>query len=364
MTIPWFVLRELLSRRGRAYGAVLVVAAAVALSVTVELVSRAREAAIAIQLDAVGPALRILPAGATPHSIVHDDPASPSLLPGTVEGVRRMAGSDLAALEQRRVAWVPVAGRSSLVIWVEPSPRGDPVLHAGEVALGPALASSLGVHAGQTVEILGEPFRIATVLPSRANADDTAAFVSSAALRTRAEAPVHPTELRVYLRPEANISGLATEIETSVAGISVLRPDRGAVVESEAQDALATHRNLIWWITGVVSLACLAIASHLDAQERRREVAMLVAIGAAGYDVMLTGVLRSAALGAAGGAIGFALGAFATIALDANAASSVLPALPLAASAIAAATLVGIAAALPTGTAAALRDPVAELQDV
>jgi putative ABC transport system permease protein len=251
-----------------------------------------------------------------------------------------------------------------MVIWVEPTPPGGPALQAGEVALGSLLASSLGVEAGQTVEVLGEPFRVTTVLPSRADADDTAAFVSSAASPDRVDASVHPTELRLYLHRNANLASLAAEIETSVAGISVLRPDRGAVVESEAQDALASHRHLVWWITGILSLACLAIASHLDAQERRREVAMLVAIGAAGYDITLAGVLRSAALGAAGGAVGFALGAFATIALDANAASSVLPALPLAASAIAAATLVGVAAALPTGAAAALRDPVAELQDV
>jgi hypothetical protein len=84
---------------------VLVVASAVALSVTVELVSRAREAAVANQFDSVGPALRILPAGATPHSILRDDAPSPSLLPGTVEAILRLAGADLAALEQRRIAW-------------------------------------------------------------------------------------------------------------------------------------------------------------------------------------------------------------------------------------------------------------------
>ncbi len=363
MTIMWFALRELLSRRGRAYGAVLVVASAVALSVTVELVSRAREAAIAIQFDAVGPALRILPAGASPQSIVQEGTTSPALPPGTVEAVRRTAGPALAALEQRRVAWLPVAGRRNLVMWVEPTSGGDAVLLAGEVALGPVLASSLGVQPGQMVEILGEPYRVATILPSRADADDTAAFLPTAP-RTRVEAQVQPTELRLFLRPDASISSVASAIEISVAGISVLRPDRGAVVESEAQDALASHRHLIWWVTGIVSLLCLAVASHLDAQERRREVAMLVAIGAAGYDITLAGVVRSAALGAAGGVVGFALGALATLALDARAASSVLPALPLAASAIAAATLVGIAAALPTGAAAALRDPVAELQDV
>ena len=364
MTILWFVWRELLSRRGRAYGTVLVVASAVALSVTIELVSRAREAAVALQLDAVGPALRVLPTGTTPRSIVQDAPDQPSLPPGTVEGVRKAAGSDLTSLENRRMAWLPVSGGRSLVVWAEPSPRSDPVLLAGEVAVGSALASSLGLQAGQMVEILGEPFRVAMVLASRANADDTAAFVRWDVLPTRAGVPVQPTELRLHLRPDASISGVATTIELSVPGISVLRPDRGAVVEREARDALVNHRHLVWWISGIVSLACLAVASHLDAQERRREVAMLVAIGAAGHDVTVAGVLRSAALGAAGGAAGFVLGAVATIALDPSAASSVLPALSLAGSAVGAAAVVGVAAGLPTGTLAALRDPVAELQDV
>ena len=364
MTILWFVGRELLSRRGRAYGIVLVVASAVALSVTLELVSRAREAAVALQLDAVGPALRVLPAGATPRSIVQDVVNRPSLPPGTVEGVRQAAGSDLTVIEHRRMAWLPVSGRRSLVVWADAAPKGDPMLLAGEVALGPALASSLGVQMGQTVEILGEPFRVVTILASRADADDTAAFVPSDALRTRPGVPIQPMELRLHLRPDANISGVSTNIEMSVAGISVLRPDRGVVVERDARDALVNHRHLVWWITGIVSLVCLAVASHLDAQERLREVAMLVAIGAAGYDVTVAGVLRSAALGAAGGAAGFVLGAAATIALDPSAASSVLPAVSLAGLAVGAAAAVGVAAGLPTGTLAALRDPVAELQDV
>jgi hypothetical protein len=364
VTLLWFVGRELLSRRGRAYGAVLVVASVVALSVTVELVSRAREAAVGLQLTAVGPALRVLPAGVTASSLVEDAPDRPRLPPGTVERVRRAAGTDLASLEQRTVVWMAVSGRRSHVIGVEPGAEGLPALRPHEVALGAFLASALHADPETIIDIHGEPFQVVAVLPTRADSDDAAAFLRLEHVRGWLASADGTSEIRLQLRHGVDPATAAARLAVTVPGVSVARPDRGAVVEGEAQGVLATHRHLVWWITGVVSLVCLGISSHLDALERRREVAMLVAIGAAGHEVAVAGMLRSAALGATGGAIGFALGAAATAALDVTSAWAVLPALSLAVSSLGATTIVGIVAGLPTGAAAALRDPVADLQDV
>lgn len=114
-----------------------------------------------------------------------------------------------------------------------------------------------------------------------------------------------------------------------------------------------------------VALLCLLIATHLDASERRFELATLVAIGARASGILSALVLRSAITAAAGTLLG--VGAVAGVAVaagqDAAARSAWLGWLSIGATALAAAVLVARAASSAVGIVSVLRDPASYLQE-
>ena len=83
--VAWLAVRELTVARSRAVIACATVAAAVALGVATESISRARESAIARQIDQIGPPLRIIPEGTTASNEVSLPPFFSSIMAGKTD---------------------------------------------------------------------------------------------------------------------------------------------------------------------------------------------------------------------------------------------------------------------------------------
>jgi ABC-type antimicrobial peptide transport system permease subunit len=103
--------------------------------------------------------------------------------------------------------------------------------------------------------------------------------------------------------------------------------------------------------------------AHLDAAERRVEVATLRAVGAVGFTVWWALVARSVAVGLAGGVTGaLAGGAFAAV-QDPAQAPQLVASWSVMVLVVGAAGILGAAAAGPTAAVMARRDPVPWLQE-
>ena len=122
------------------------------------------------------------------------------------------------------------------------------------------------------------------------------------------------------------------------------------------------NRARVFFLPAGVAALGLILAAHLDAGERRTEVATLVAVGGSGTAVLCVLALRSALVSAAGAAAGVAAGAAVAVGHD-PAAVRLVDAWPLALAALGVAVTLGFAAAVPTAWAAVRRDPAADLQE-
>jgi predicted lysophospholipase L1 biosynthesis ABC-type transport system permease subunit len=237
---------------------------------------------------------------------------------------------------------------------------GPARVEEGAVAVGSAAAERLRGRA--SIAVQGESLRIAAILPATATVDDTALFVSPVTI-DRLGAPGSPSELRMFLSPGANIRSASHRLSAALPDAQVIRTDRGDVADGEMDRALARHRVAVYLVAAAVAALCLAIAAHLDASERRTELATLVAVGATRTTLAQMVVARSALIAAAGGAAGAAFAFLLAAALDAFPSTVIARALGAAASVPCGAVFVALFAALPTAIAAAARDPVADLQE-
>lgn len=360
----WLASRELAARPGRVALAAGAVAAATALAVGLELVARLRQGAVAERIDRAGPPLRVVPAGVSATALARYDLGGRLLPAGAAEAVRR-AVPGLRALEARLVLEAPVAGEAAPLVGVPGAGAAwDGALAAlrpGEVALGAVLAAKSGARVGEGIPVGRARFRVAAVLPAAASAEDLVAYVPLAALQDLAWLPGAVNEIRLFLRPGFRPDEAARAL-VAPPGAALVRTGRGEVAEREAPQALDRLRGLGSAVAGVVAALALLLGAHLDAAERRGELAALVALGGTGATVLASVLARSSLTAAAGAAAGAIAGTAAAWFQDPARAWALGDALPAVAVALAAAVALGAVAALPAAARAAQRDPVADLE--
>lgn len=354
----WLAVREVAVRRRRAAVAAAVVAALAAATTAIELVSRAREEAVAAQLDAIGPALTVLAPGTTAGALARYDLGERLLPEGVVDEVRSTLGADLRALEARLVVRRDVGGAPATVVGVDG--REGRSATTGGALLGSELARRL--RHPSTVSLGGRELRVRGALASTGGAEDLAVILPLETVRELAGA-AGVNELRVFLR--AGSSSRDAEARLVARGLDavVVRSDRGEVADGGAQAALARHRGIAYAIVSVVAALSLAIASHLDTAERRNEIATLVAIGASRRTVLAALLSRSALVALVGALAGALAGTALAAAQDPGVAAASWRSWPFVVPMLGASLAIGLVTAAPTALATLARDPVAELQE-
>lgn len=356
----WLAARELRARWPRVLLAAGVVAVLSGTAVTMELLARAREEAIAGRIDSMGAPLTIAPSGTTSEALGRYDLGAAVLPADAASRVAGVLGGALRRAEARLVLSVEVGGRSVPLVGLPPE------VWPGDVAPDGVLAGAeLGrtMPEGSSFALRGETVSIARVAPPAGSIDDVALFVPLAVAQRLAGAAA-VNELRVYLRAGEDPVQAEARLRGGLeAAASVIRHDRGTVADGETHASLAAHRGAAYALLAAVALLCLLIAAHLDASERRLELATLVAIGAPPSGILSALVLRTAVTGAAGALLGTAAGIAVAAGQDPEVASAWLRWLPVGGTALLGAVLVGAAASLGVGIASLLRDPVADLQE-
>jgi hypothetical protein len=172
-----------------------------------------------------------------------------------------------------------------------------------------------------------------------------------------------PNVLRLFLRAGASPRDAEARLVRASTGAAVIRIDRGEVADRDTHESLSRHRSVAYAIMATVATLCLLIAAHLDAGERRVELATLTAIGASRATVLGVLVSRSALVASAGAVAGALVGT--VLALSQGDASVALLARgwTLGVATIGSAIVTGVIAAVPAAVAVSLRDPVRELQE-
>lgn len=364
----WLSIQELIKRRLGTAIALGIVALAVAFAAGIDLVARAREAAVAADLDQIGPAIRIIPRGKTARDLARFELESAPFDAEDVRLLRREFRSSVSSIDSRLSLKVPFRNRLIPVVGVTPQAVIAPFddfqrMSDNQLLIGAELASDLGVSQGQSIKLQGRSFEVLAVLPQMASEDDTAAFVHVRQLQHMFSLPGALNEIRMYPVPGAEIDALASAIAARHPDMTALTTQRDEPAEQSMHGALREHRRVLYMVTGVVIALSVLIWSFLNGSERRLELATLVAVGGSAWTVVTMILTRGAFLGAFGAAFGFLLGVAISLAQDLDSTLRVLPALDLAVFAVITTTILSAAGALPAAGLVAIQDPVRVLQE-
>jgi len=367
----WLARRDLRGRPGSFLAGSLVVAVIVSLGVAAEVILRAKGQAVRTEIDRMGPALRLVPAGNTGSDLARFDLGPAAFDQRMMDDLRAAIAPLCRVLDGRLVVRETIQGRSTPVIGVDPdgsfaSHGNFSELEEGRVWLGSELARTLMSQPGEELVLGGRAARIAGILGETASADDLAAFVPLEPLQRALGREGAVNLIDVYPRQGVEPAEVIERLDPWRSRVHVLEMDRGrsstsSIARMEA--GLERHRRAWYGVSAFVLALCIFIWSHLNAVEKRIEVATLVALGCGRGSVLLLLATQAAAVGAAGTLLGYGLGALIALAQDHDGARNFVFSLKLLSAMELGAVLACVLGALPAGLLAGLREHAAVLQE-
>lgn len=302
-TASWLALRELFSRKARLFTSVALVAVAVALCVTTELLSRAREVALAAEIDQIGPAIQLIPLDVSQTDLTQLDLRGKLLEPRLKADVQARFSHWIRTLEGRLVVSENVDGIRMPVIGIETR-----TIDENGVELGAVAATRLEKQVGDTIRLREVQLRVAAILPTAGTAEDLALVISRERLKLVTRSSGDLNELRMFLLPGRDAKVLGGLLRDRYAGTRVVINDRGKVADQESADTLRKHRFVLYAITSTIVAVSLLIGAFLNARERTNEMSTLIAIGGTRMTVFHTLTLRALIVSFLGGVCGYVLG--------------------------------------------------------
>lgn len=359
----WLAWREVAQRRSSFIAAVVLVAVAVALCVSLELVSRAREFAVSAEVDHMGPPIRIIPAGRSAADLARHELGRNYLTEQTAHQLRRILSHRLRALEKRLLLTETINGRPTLVAGVKPGSVISPVrelrnLRETDVLLGAGLSKRLGVGDGDTVSLRGRRLRVTGILPITGTPKDLVLYLPLKRLQQLTGLAGRVNELRLYPLKGTAHGVIVAEAQRHHSGVKVVQMKRGVVADRAIGESLRRNRWLLYLIlSAAVALSLLAF-SFLNASERGLEMATLVALGGRGISVFCVLASRAALVGGLGAFSGYLVGAAMSLAQDYGSAIHAVFSVRLAASVFGAAIVLSVLGSAPISIRLAIQKHV------
>lgn len=348
MKTQHLVLKELIQRSNQLFTSLLAITLGIAIIVGIKNITFFSEKALARELDALGANILILPKSATvqdyysadfqdeeiPEDYVQTlvnsdiqgiDNLSPKLnLPMEVNGYKTVLTGILPKNEfKSKATWQGVLG-----IFDKPEGCGtvttipgisDPKkdisrkrviddLGGNEILAGSEIAASLKLKEGGSIQIKDRLFKVEAVLPVTGTVDDNRIFTHLRTVQTFSgkNATLNAIE----------IVGCCSEISKGlIQKLNKLLPDAKVVTITQiVQTQLNTNNimnklSLIMLII-IIIIGGASIANYMFANvyERRREIGILMAMGAKPAWLIKIFLLKSIFIGLAGGIIGYILG--------------------------------------------------------
>jgi len=402
MRLRTLVWREIFERKNQLATSLLAIILGITAIVSIKNITFYSEKAVALQLDALGTNILILPKSATVQDYYSADMQDEEI---PEEYVTRLAMSDVQGLDNispKLSVRVDVKGREVLLTGIMPKqefqakamwrgagifsrPKGCGAVVAGpesapketllrkrvietlgeaEALVGADVAAPLGVKRGDTLPLLGKTFTVVEVLPQTGTVDDSRIF-----------AHLHTVQRLAHKGAVINaieIVGCCIEIHGGlVQKINKLLPDAKVVTIAQVVDTqVKTNRMMsrlsLIFLVIIVLVGGASIANYMYANvfERRREIGTLMALGAGSGLILRMFLLKALLIGLVGGLVGYALGTGLAVTLGPRLAR--VPVLPMPVLIVWAMgislAIALVASCLPARSAARL-DPCATLQE-
>ena len=243
----------------------------------------------------------------------------------TAEGI---SYNHLLATLQRKVEWrgrtILLTGLASDTISPPEFAGKSPMKQAyriepGTALAGHAVASALRLQQGDRIDVMGEPFSVAAVLPEMGSEDDIRLLVhlSDAQRLLGAEGLVNEIralECLCHRDEELGVLGsLRRQIGDLLPGTTVVQMAGIAQQREEQRKMAEGYFALILPILLVVCAAWIGALAMLNVRDRQGEIGILRALGYTSAQVATLFMGRAALIGLVGAVAGYAIGSWLAV---------------------------------------------------
>lgn len=407
MKLTTLVWREMFERKNQLTTSFLAIMLGIAVVVSIKNITFYSEKAVALQLDALGANVLVLPKSVTLQDYYSADMQNDEF---PEEYVLRLAMSDIQGLDNlspKLSVPVKLSDRSFTLTGILPKSEfqakamwsgagifSRPAEGCGTVAdvpgafrpaaketlvrqrviedlsdtealIGADVAAILNVKEGEGLDVLGRKFSVTAVLPETGTVDDSRIF-----------AHLHAVQELAGKGPVINaieIVGCCKEISGGlVEKINKLLPDAKVVTVTQVVDTQVKTNGMMTQLSQIflaiiVLVGGASIANYMYANvfERRREIGTLMALGAGSGLILRMFLLKALILGVAGGIAGYIVGTVLAVTLGPRLAGIVVVPMPmLLIWALGISVLIALIASYLPARRAARLDPCATLQEV
>ena len=232
----------------------------------------------------------------------------------------------------RKVQWteqqrdVILIGVSAVVPWTHrknPKVPLEAAVPEGKIIVGSALASQIGLKAGQEIQFLGEKFTVEKIHTPRGSSDDITIWID---LTKAQEILKLPNQINMIQALECNcatvdrLGSIRKEIASVLGGeVQVIERASIALARAEARKKVKAqsvaslkqmqkHATMQTLLLAVAASVITCLLMFINVRERREEIGILRAIGTSTRKIMLLFVGKAFLLGLIGASIGSAIG--------------------------------------------------------
>ncbi len=190
----------------------------------------------------------------------------------------------------------------------------------GRIRVGSAVAETLSLQRGQTVELMGESFIIDAILAQTGTMEDARVYASLADVQNLLGLPGRINEIQALEchcsddEPDP-LKRLQNEIESLLPGTRVIRHESMAQARLRQRSTAERFVTIGSTVILILCAAWIGALSMINVQDRVNEIGMLRAVGFSRIRVVMLLLMRNGGLGLLGAVAGALLGGWIATAL-------------------------------------------------
>lgn len=184
---------------------------------------------------------------------------------------------------------------------------------SNSAVFGAELKGILTGEVDSTVRISGREIKVLGILPKQGTIDDLRIYVHLRSLQKWLKRPFSLSEIRILYTGNRVLEKVASEIEGIVGNTRVVTQRRMAKKQIEIMDSI--RRYALMLLAVILVLGWISIGNEVfhNAHERRREIGILMAIGATTRDILIIFVMKAVFLALVGGLLGYGIGTLVAV---------------------------------------------------
>jgi putative ABC transport system permease protein len=302
-----YTWRTLFQGRGRAALSIGGVALALVLIIALDAVFLGAERQSTRYIDHAGADIIVSQAGVrTMHMAASTIPLTTieptRAVPGVASVTPVLFASDIMRLGDTRASVYVIGLAADATSGLPPTTvAGQAMPEPGGAVIDEVVAHRAGLHLGDTVTILGRPFRLDGLSAGTAGLVNSVVVISLPDFAAIWGSAQNASFLFVTVTPGTSANDVATRIEAAVDGVTVQTRGAFAAEERALIRDMGTSIILVMNLLGfLIGLAIMALTVYLAMLARRAEFGMLKAVGASNralYRVVMLQALASVVVG-------------------------------------------------------------------